>query len=169
MGQFVIRDARPGDGEAMAELFHAGIASYAHWLPTGWKVPARLESPADMEKAIARDDVWARIAEEDGRPVAFAAVKPATTERGGGDPIPGLGHLWMLFVARAAWGRGLGRALLEEATEALRSMGFGEARLVVASGNERGVKLYERAGWQARGSVYEPLLDLWITEYRRPL
>lgn len=164
-----LRPAELADATQMAEIFRAGFESFREWAPETYEPPDDLEGPEEMAQALERDDVWAMVAPADDGIAAYVAIKPATVERGSEETIPGLGHLWMLFVRQEHWGRGLGKKLLAAATEELRRRGFEEARLVTPSGNERSCALYEGAGWHAVSSADEPKMGLRITEYRLKL
>lgn len=54
-----------------------------------------------------------------------------------------------LFVAPAARGRGVGKALLDAIVEHLRERGAGAVHLLVRPDNEEGRALYESAGFRA--------------------
>lgn len=49
-------------------------------------------------------------------------------------------------------GAGIGRAVIEEALNAARDMGYEQAELEVAAGNEPAVRLYESLGFQKYGT-----------------
>lgn len=49
-------------------------------------------------------------------------------------------------------GAGIGRKVMEEAIGAARDMGYEQAELEVAAGNERAVRLYESLGFQKYGT-----------------
>lgn len=59
------------------------------------------------------------------------------------------GEIWALYALPQAWGRGVGRALMEAAVHELRSQGRETVWLWVLSQNERGLRFYERFGFQA--------------------
>lgn len=162
-----LRPAELEDAPKMATLFRAGFESFRDWAPAGWSPPEDLDGPAEFEQALRRPDVWARVVGDGSDLDAYVAIRPATVTRGGDDMIPGLGHLWMLFVRRECWGRGLARLLLGAAVEEMRRRGFEEARLFTPAGNRRSRELYERAGWRAVASAIEPAAGgLRVTEYR---
>jgi len=68
------------------------------------------------------------------------------------DEDSSVGELWMINLHPASWGKGLGRRLLESATQELRAAGYREAVLWVLDTNERARRLYGRAGWAADGA-----------------
>ncbi len=69
-------------------------------------------------------------------------------------------------------GNGLGRELLEAATDQLAEMGFRDLVLWVVPENQRARRLYEAAGWQADGETRDDeVLDVTVRDmrYRRTL
>lgn len=84
----------------------------------------------------------------------------------------GVGELYVINLDPAHWGKGVGRALLREATAKLISFGFSEAVLWVVPENARARSLYESEGWAVDGgAVTEEMFGVTVTEirYRRPL
>lgn len=108
------------------------------------------------------------MAETDGALVGYAL-----TWRGQDfdlDP-DGTPELAALYLDPAAWGKGVGGALMDAALADLRERGFAEAVLWVLEGNERAIRFYERAGWYddgARKSCF-PSFESPAIRYRRPL
>src|SRR5207249_12119069 len=66
---------------------------------------------------------------------------------------PGDGEMFLLFVHPACAGRGIGRALLATAHDALRAVGCREAFLFVHEQNERALAVYAAAGYSPDSSV----------------
>lgn len=82
------------------------------------------------------------------------------------------GELYALNLDPDHWGRGIGRMVLQRATEALSAMGYQEAVLWVVPQNERARALYESEGWVTDGGVStEEILGVTVTDirYRRSL
>lgn len=88
------------------------------------------------------------VAEADGAVAGFALGRPSEDP----DAAPGTGELHMLFVRPEAQRRGLGRALLDAAQDALREAGHPEATLWVGSENAAARAVYEAAGWRVDGA-----------------
>jgi len=72
--------------------------------------------------------------------VGYTAVHPAD------------GEMFLLFVDPGYAGRGIGRALLAAAHDALRAAGCAEAFLFVHEQNERALAVYTAAGYRPDGS-----------------
>jgi mycothiol synthase len=64
------------------------------------------------------------------------------------DPARSVGEVYMLAVAPAGQGRGLGRLLLLEGLEEMRRRGLTLSLLYVDAKNERALELYRRAGFR---------------------
>ena len=62
------------------------------------------------------------------------------------------GEMFLLFVHPAHAGRGVGRALLNSAHDALRAAGCTEAHLFVHEQNERALAVYAAAGYRPDGA-----------------
>jgi GNAT superfamily N-acetyltransferase len=145
----LIRGARASDVPAMAAIKHdAGLAAWRHILP-----PAVIDSLSMPERWTAAMDsedprLQMLIAEAEGRVLGFAFTRPS------GDPDAGdaTGELDGFYVDPGSWGRGVGRALLAAATDALRRAGFVDATLWTAAENHRPRRIYEAADWQNDGT-----------------
>lgn len=61
------------------------------------------------------------------------------------------GSVWALFVDPAHEGRGIGRALLDQACSTLREAGFGRMRLTTEPGT-RAEHFYRANGWRSVGT-----------------
>ena len=84
--------------------------------------------------------------------------------------MPGLAHVWAVFVAESYWGQGIARRLLAALTDHIRDAGFAGARLYVAAGQARARAFYAREGWRevTRPFLVEKL-GLELLEMRRSL
>ncbi|MBV9802279.1 MAG: GNAT family N-acetyltransferase [Solirubrobacterales bacterium] len=94
------------------------------------------------------------VASHEGRIVGFLLAGPRPEER--------VGYVHILAVAPEHQDRGVGTALLLGAFAAFAKAGLLEARLGVASYNERGLRVYERAGMTMRHrfDIYERPIGL---------
>jgi len=84
-----------------------------------------------------------KVIVEGGVVVGFAATGP---ENDGG--AAGVGELYAINLDPSVWGRGLGRALLRDATAELAGLGHREAVLWVVPQNDRARRLYESEQWR---------------------
>ncbi|MEK7410649.1 MAG: GNAT family N-acetyltransferase [Actinomycetota bacterium] len=79
----------------------------------------------------------------------------------------GIGELYAINLDPAHWGNGIGRLLLRGATNSLRSMGFQEAVLWVATTNFRARSLYDSEGWTDDDAIRsEDVLGAIVQEMR---
>jgi ribosomal protein S18 acetylase RimI-like enzyme len=146
-----VREAILKDARGIAEVHVASWRwAYRELLP---------DHVLDQLSIDDREAIWRRslaspeprrgclVEEDGGRIVGFAAFGPPEDE---GEPA-GTGALYAIYLTEAAAGRGIGRKLLERATEAMRAAGFRAAVLWVFEANERARRFYERAGWTLDG------------------
>jgi len=149
-----IRAADEEDLDALAAV-HARSSRVAF---TGLLPEATLARVGSVEW---RRRMWARfietppsgsrtlVAEIGDQIVGLAAVGPTRDEDH--DPAA-VGEVLLLYVDPDFWGRGVGRALLREAVEALRSDGYASATLWTLATGTRTLRFYERAGWRPEGA-----------------
>lgn len=133
MAGWRLRRAEPEDAAALAACIDAAYEVYAARIPD---LPAVSEGIAED---ISRNVVW--VATRAGRVGGglVLIVKPD--------------HLLVanVAVAPAAAGTGLGRALLDRATEEARTRGKAELRLSTHIDMPENVRLYEHLGWRVTG------------------
>jgi ribosomal protein S18 acetylase RimI-like enzyme len=151
------------DAAALAEVTEAAEASYGDWSVQGWTRRRAGFGALHWADLLTQRDRWTWVAETGGPPVVgLASVRP-------GDE-PDAGHLGYLFVRPDAWGRGVGRALLEAAVEEIRARGAARATLRVPVRNERARRLYERNGFVDTGlRQVNRWLGFEMAEYERPV
>lgn len=87
------------------------------------------------------------------RIVAFACHGPSRADLW--PPPSAGGELYALYADPAAWGLGVGRALMDAAVDGMRAAGHRDALLWVLRGNARARRFYERMGWVADGGERE--------------
>lgn len=158
-GVFAIRPARPGDAEAIGDVFHeASVEAWSSFLGA-----ERVSSVQPPVQQWMRDTTL--VAQDGDAIVGFTCTRPDEDEER-------LGVLQMLYSRPSVWGRGAGRALMDAALGALRTQGSREAVLWTEERNVRARHVYEAAGWHLDGGVRErewqgaPLREL---RYRRSL
>ncbi len=166
--RLTVREATNADAATIAEVVHAGFASYRSFAEPGWQ-PRTVEwSRRDIEERLGGVGVRARVAlTAPDRAAGFCGWTPALTRDEPREPIAGLAHLWMLFVAPEWWGRGLASELLEWAHSGMIAADYDSARLWTPLAQVRARAFYERRGWRASGreDVSNELM-LPLVEYR---
>jgi ribosomal protein S18 acetylase RimI-like enzyme len=137
----MVRPARPEDAEAIAQVQVATWrAAYAHAFPAETLAAADAGERAERWRRWLGSETATFVAEVDGKICGFANVGASVDH-------PGEGELFSIYVLDAAWGTGLGTALIEAGEEELRARGFASATLNVLADNPRACRFYERQGW----------------------
>ncbi len=177
MSEFQLRPAGLDDLDAILRHVQAGFDSYADFAPVGWRPP---QVSADREltaSLLAEEETWAALAIHEASPIGHVAFFPGRQRARTDAPadwrtrprIPGLAHLWQLFVLPPWWGRGVAAALHVAAVAQMRERGFDRARLYTPAAHARARAFYERRGWVAHNDAYHAGLKLVLTEYRLTL
>jgi GNAT superfamily N-acetyltransferase len=152
-----LRSITLDDTQAAHDVAMAGFRSYDAFAPPGWVPPAEM-GVEGIRARLAREEAYGVVAVDDDEVVGFAAYEPAREkldERFTWPVIPGLAHVWAVFVAESRWGQGVSTRLLAGLTDHIRAAGFAEARLYVAARQTRARAFYTREGWR---EVTEPFL-----------
>jgi ribosomal protein S18 acetylase RimI-like enzyme len=140
-----IRRARAADNPALVDVWlRAEVARGVH------RPPELVEFVRGRLGAV---DALVLVAESYGRPVGLAVAEPAREDMGRGGAIPGLAHVGMVFTDPDHWGRGVGRALVDDLVNRLKAAGFTTAQLWVRAANERARRLYAGRGFYADGTT----------------
>ena len=165
------RPIAPEDAQAAHEVTMAGFAAYRTFAPPGWEPPADMAAEGVTQR-LGGERAYGVVALDEGVLVGFAAYEPAreeTPDKGFSGPlIPGLAHVWAVFVAESHWGRGVATGLLADLIDHIRTAGFREARLYVAAGQARARAFYAREGWRETTAPYAvKKLGLAVLEMRR--
>jgi GNAT superfamily N-acetyltransferase len=158
-----VRPARREDAARLSEVYvSSGRAAWAGHLRE--KTLAAFTSPLDeWEEAMADPDVAILVAELDGGIAALVTLLPTRDPDDDPEEVARLGRL---YTDPAAWGKGLGSALLAGFMDELERRGYREATLWTAEWNRtRG--FYEAHGWRWDGATREQRLagETW-TEVR---
>ena len=164
-----MRVATVDDAAAIARLVYGCFSTYRTFMGANWDPPTVQDQIADLEQRLGGVGVRTRIAvAPPGRDMAaICGWTPARTEEEPRDPVPGLAHLWMLFVDQPHWGSGLASDLLDWARTGMETASYDAARLWTPTGQARARAFYERRGWYATGrEQYNPGLGLNVVEYR---
>lgn len=162
----MLRPATVEDVPAAKDVVREGFASYRSFGILGWEPP---EDPMhEMEARVAGG--WAVVAEDAGAIVGIGAFEQAREGVREGPELPGLAHVWAIFVRETHWGTGVARALLEAVTAEIARRGFAEARLFTPALQARARRFYAREGWTEAGEPFAvEALGLDMVELRRPL
>lgn len=163
MTGFTIRTAAPSDAEALADLawrtFHeAFVEDFAVAYPADDLATFRAQvyTPATFLARIEHPASHAWLAETDeGEPLGYATVGPSALPHP--DARPGDGELKQLYVSREAYGRGVGRALLDTALAWLERDGPRQLWIGVWSGNHRAQAIYAARGFEKVGEYQFPV------------
>jgi ribosomal protein S18 acetylase RimI-like enzyme len=139
-----IRSAVADDAQMIGAVFDAAVRE--GWTYLGELAREPMFPPDEWDKLVvehAPPNVLLAAIDEPGNVVGFTAVHPRE------------GEMFLLFVHPEHAGRGVGRALLDAAHEALRTAGCREAFLYTHEENERALAVYKAAGYRRDGSVRE--------------
>jgi GNAT superfamily N-acetyltransferase len=159
----VVRRARPEDAERLAEVYvDSGRAAWAGHLREE-TLAAFSSSREEWEEGMADPDVSILVGELDGEIAAVATLLPSDDPDLDRERVAKLGRL---YTEPAAWGAGLGSALMAAFVEDLERRGYREAILWTAEWN-RARRFYEAHGWHWDGATRDQTLagETW-TEVR---
>jgi ribosomal protein S18 acetylase RimI-like enzyme len=104
----------------------------------------RSDTPAEIEKKIARDPDLFMVAESDGKIIGSVM--------GGFDGRRGL--IYHLAVASPFRGMGLGSRLMDEVETRLRAKGCLKCYLLVTNDNPEVEEYYQHRGWQPMDTIH---------------
>jgi GNAT superfamily N-acetyltransferase len=137
--RIALRPSVREDAPALGAVFDAAVR--AGWAYLGDLVAEPMFTPQDWDQLVADHlppNVLLVAVDETGGVVGYTAVHPAD------------GEMFLLFVHPAYAGRGIGRALLAAAHDALRAAGRADAFLFVHEQNESGRSPFTRLPGTAR-------------------
>lgn len=140
-----IRAARPEDAATLVALGTAVGREEGAWLLTSDAWRSVGEERRYLRALKRYPDAAVYVAEDDGRLVGRLSLAR--------DPHPASHHVADLGILVAAThrGRGIGRALLEQAAAWARDAGVSKIELHVFPWNEPALRLYERFGFEREG------------------
>jgi ribosomal protein S18 acetylase RimI-like enzyme len=139
-----IRPAVASDAQNIGAVFDAAVRE-------GWTYLGPL-----ARKPMFPPDEWdTLVAEHTATESVFVATDPLDGVVGFTAVHPQEGEMFLLFVHPKYAGRGVGRALLDAAHDALRSAGCREAFLYTHEENQRAITVYEAGGYRRDGTVRE--------------
>jgi ribosomal protein S18 acetylase RimI-like enzyme len=162
----ILRDALPGDQDAIREVTLAAYQQYAALMPAHWDAYRQdiLSTLADVKPAAQI------VAEQRGTVVGAVLLYPAGTVWGKPDD-DALTLEWpevrLLAVASAVRGQGIGRALLRDCLRRARLAGASSVTLHTTDMMRVAQGMYERMGFvRAPALDYHPAPDVTIKGYR---
>ena len=135
----VVRQAGPGDVDAVAPLFDAYRQFYQ-------QPPDLVLARAFIAERLARSESVIFLAERDGQAVGFVQLYPLFSSTSARPR-----RLWLLndlFVSPSARGGGVARALMERARRLGEDTGAAGLELATARTNAPARRLYESLGWR---------------------
>lgn len=88
-----------------------------------------------------------------GELVGMALAEPGRDRGGAGDVVSELCHISMVFVCPEHWGNRIGQLLLDAVGEQAVHQGHTLLQLWTGEGNQRALRLYDRAGFRRSGRV----------------
>src|SRR5262245_31132049 len=145
-----IRPAIAGDAQQIGAVFDAAVRE-------GWTHMGEL-----ARQPMFPPDEWDKLGVEHAPPNTLLAASAHPHAVVGSRAVVGFTavhprecEMFLLFVHPAHAGRGVGRALLAAAHEALRAADCREAFLYTHEDNKRALAVYEAAGYRRDGSVRE--------------
>lgn len=141
----IVQSATPDDAPAIAAVHvRSWQAAYAGLLDTDFLRSLSVEQRSDAwRRAIETGQGGVLVARAGGEVLGF--VSSGRCRDAGADAAQG--EIWALYALESAWGRGVGRALLAAALDALRGAGFTTCSLWVLAANARGLRFYRAAGF----------------------
>ena len=170
MTAFDVRPSTLADVPVIAETVYQGFESYRSFLPAGWDPPPEQLERSRIAERLQDEDTWCRVAFVAAEPAGQVAFMAARDQAKPGGRIPGLAHLWMLFIREPWWGSGLAGHLHALAVAEATARGYRRMRLFTPAAHARARAFYEREGWTTDGvTTYEPFLGLELVEYGRRL
>jgi GNAT superfamily N-acetyltransferase len=157
-----VRRATADDARAIAEVHvETWRAAYGHIFPREVLDGLSVDERERLWRTSAQErDVAVFVAEREDETVGFASVGAARDE-----DAEGVGELYAIYVAPAAWGSGAGQALMAAAVAWL-SQRYSEALLWVATDNPRARRFYEKGGWVADATRTDVLRGVRVPETR---
>ena len=169
-----IRRATIDDVEIVLDDVQAGFDSYLSFAPPDWRPPDVRINRDTTAELLGDPETWGMIAFDGADPAGHITFFPGRERRDPSQPrgqwlgrpvIPGLAHLWQLFVLPSWWGRGVAPLLHNAAILEMRARGFERGRLYTPTEHARARRFYERGGWTALADDWNSDLGLMLTEY----
>jgi GNAT superfamily N-acetyltransferase len=135
------------------------------WIATYGKPPSDVGLEADIAR---RAGLWEKrlcpqasgrrvsVADREGTVTGFVHFGPSPDD----EDDPATGHIFSLHVEPELVKQGIGRLLIEHASDELQTIGCRFATLWVVAANQESRAFYERVGWQADGPTRREALAM---------
>ena len=151
----VVREAVPGDAEAIGRVRHASWqVAYSGLMPADYLADLDVDGfvlgARRMLDHAGADRVTVYVAELGGDVCGFASVGPT---RDVDEDRAAVGELYAIYLDPVVWRNGVGQHLQDVALDRLRAEGYRGATLWVLATNNSSCAFYERTGWRADGST----------------
>ncbi len=162
----LLRNGAAGDGEAVLDVFNRthGETDYLLTYPDENRFTVSQEADFLQRKADNENSVEI-LAVVDGIVAGTAGIDAL----GMRDKIKHRA-VFGIAIAKAFWGLGIGKGLMEACIECAREVGYLQLELEVVAENERAVEMYKRAGFieygrnpkafRLRTGEYQELIDM---------
>jgi GNAT superfamily N-acetyltransferase len=149
----IYRDAGPDDAEALAELGRATFADTFGHLYSPENLAAFLTShdPERWRQELADPAFAVRLAEEDGKAVAYAKIGPPSLPFEVSGPTV---ELRQFYVLKPWQGRGLAPEMMAWVLAEARARGAGQLYLSVFVDNPRARRFYANYGFREVGMYH---------------
>lgn len=147
-----IREARVED---VAELAGVHVASwraaYRDLLPKELLANLSVGRRAEwwLEVISKSRDKRVVVAEEGGRVLGFSSFGTSRDE----DMQGYTAEIYAIYLLEEAWGRGFGKALLDESLAQLQARGYEDVTLWVLHDNAQAIRFYERQGFGVEDAI----------------
>lgn len=153
-----LRPATRGDLPALTALTRRCDESHRAWAGDDLPMPSPEGEELEWELRLARSGAWVRVAVDGDAIVGAIALSSAQASPVDTTLVPGLAHISALFVDPDHWRRGIARALLDAADDAMRAAGYDRAQLWTLEGSPA-EQLYVALGWRRDGrrDVFPPM------------
>ena len=164
MNRLLMRDIRPEEFDAVAQLLQAAYQQYEKFMPAdAWQF--YLSDIVDVRGRMAESDLI--VAEVNGKLAGTITLYLGGRNQTVGNWPVGWAGARLLAVGPEYRGKGIGRALMDECIRRCRESGIKTIGLHTASFMEVAKNMYERMGFQCVPEFdFHPRADVVIIAYK---
>jgi len=142
-----VRQAGPGDGDALGEIHAAAwAAAYAPFFTLDFAVRAVQDRRTRWHRLIAAAGLPVLLGAVDGRPLVLSYSVPSQSR-------PGLAEIYSFYGHPDGWGTGVAAALMTGTLERLRDNGFDRVHLWTPRDTPRSRRFYTKCGFTETGAT----------------